>query len=128
MLYDIVYALIIVRNRKKLNNSKMIDYRIGSCIFSNLIYMISLLTHISLRSLYYTMSPASIMKMMKAKNTFTANHPKFVSFLQYAFGSGIPADSVIEITVTKPGQEPVTSNIRVLQSDLELLDSLKDIN
>ena len=41
------------------------------------------------------------MKMMKAKNTFTANHPKFVSFLQYAFGSGIPADSVIEITVTK---------------------------
>ena len=27
MLYDIVYALIIVRNRKKLNNSKMIDYR-----------------------------------------------------------------------------------------------------
>ena len=49
------------------------------------------------------MNPASIMKMMKAKNTFTANHPKFVSFLQYAFGSGIPADSVIEITVTKPG-------------------------
>ena len=45
------------------------------------------------------MNPASIMKMMKAKNTFTANHPKFVSFLQYAFGSGIPADSVIEITV-----------------------------
>ena len=55
------------------------------------------------------MNPASIMKMMKAKNTFTANHPKFVSFLQYAFGSGIPADSVIEITVTKPGQEPGTS-------------------
>lgn len=73
------------------------------------------------------MNPASIMKMMKAKNTFTANHPQFVSFLQYAFGSGIPADSVIEITVTKPGQEPVTSNIRVLQSDLELLESLNDL-
>ena len=74
------------------------------------------------------MNPASIMKMMKAKNTFTANHPKFVSFLQYAFGSGIPADSVIEITVTKPGQEPVTSsNIKVQQSDLELLESLKDL-
>lgn len=64
----------------------------------------------------------------ESKNTFTANHPKFVSFLQYAFGSGIPVDSVIEITVTKPGQEPVTSNIKVQQSDLELLDSLKDIN
>lgn len=73
------------------------------------------------------MNPASIMKMMKAKNTFIAKHPKFVSFLQYAFGSGIPADSVIEITVTKPGQEPVTSNIKVQQSDLELLESLKDL-
>lgn len=30
MLYDIVYALIIVRDRKQLNNSKMIDYRIGT--------------------------------------------------------------------------------------------------
>ena len=67
------------------------------------------------------------MKMMKSKDTFTADHPKVVSFLQYAFGSGIPADSVIEITVTKPGQEPVTSNIKVQQSDLELLESLKDL-
>ena len=73
------------------------------------------------------MNPASINKIIKAKNTFIANHPKFVSFLQYAFGSGIPADSVIEITVTKPGQEPVTSNIKVQQSDLELLESLKDL-
>ena len=40
-------------------------------------------------------------------------------------GAGIPADSVIEITVTKPGQEPVTSNIRVLQSDLELSRALR---
>ena len=74
------------------------------------------------------MNPANIMKIMKAKNTFTANHPKFVSFLQYAFSGGIPADSVIEITVTKPGQDPVTSNIRVLQSDLELLDSLEGLS
>ena len=30
MLYDIAYALIMMINRKKLNNSKMIDYRIDS--------------------------------------------------------------------------------------------------
>lgn len=73
------------------------------------------------------MNPASLMKMMKAKDTFNANHPKFISFLQYAFGGGIPQDTIIEITVTKPGQEPVTSNIKVLQSDLDLLESLKDL-
>lgn len=30
MLYDIAYALIMMINRKKLNNSKIIDYRINS--------------------------------------------------------------------------------------------------
>ena len=74
------------------------------------------------------MNPASIMKMMKAKNYIYSKPPQSLyPFLQYAFGSGIPADSVIEITVTKPGQEPVTSNIKVQQSDLELLESLKDL-
>lgn len=72
------------------------------------------------------MNPASIMKMMKAKIHLQQTTQSLYPFLQYAF-SGIPADSVIEITVTKPGQEPVTSNIKVQQSDLELLESLKDL-
>lgn len=73
------------------------------------------------------MNPAQLMKIMQAKNTFTANHPKFVSFLQYAFGSGIEEGTVIEITVCKPGGEPVTTNLKVQQSDLELLEGLKDL-
>ena len=48
------------------------------------------------------MNPASMIKLMKAKNTFSANHPKFISFIKAVFGTGIPEDSVIEITVTKP--------------------------
>lgn len=71
------------------------------------------------------MNPADMMKMMGAFNTFKSNHPKFVSFITNIFGSGIPADTVIEITVTKPGEEPVTGNIMVKQSDLDLFDSLK---
>ena len=73
------------------------------------------------------MNPASIMKIMSAKNKFTANHPKFVSFLNAVFSTGIEEGTVIEITVTKPGQNPVTSNIRVQQSDLELLQELKGL-
>lgn len=63
----------------------------------------------------------------ESKKYIYSKPPKVCILLQYAFGSGIPADSVIEITVTKPGQEPVTSNIKVQQSDLELLESLKDL-
>ena len=74
------------------------------------------------------MNPAAMMKVMSAVNTFKGNHPKFMAFLSYVFSGGFPEGSIIEITVTKPGQEPVTSNMKVTQSDLELFNSLKDIN
>ncbi len=73
------------------------------------------------------MNPATMMKLMSAKNTFTQNHPKFVQFLKVVFSSKIEEGTVFEITVTKPGQEPLTTNFKVMQSDLELMDSLKDL-
>lgn len=74
------------------------------------------------------MKPGDIMKMMQAKNKFQAAHPKFVAFLNYIFRGGMPEGTVIEITVTKPGEEPVTGNMKVVAEDLELLDSLKDMS
>ncbi len=73
------------------------------------------------------MNPANMMKLMQAQKTFQANHPKFVSFLGYVLNGGIQEGTVIEITVTKPGEEPVTSNMKVQQSDLDLFNSLKDM-
>lgn len=73
------------------------------------------------------MNPASIMKIMNAKNKFTENHPKFVAFLNAVFSAGIIEDTVIEITVTRPGETPITTNMKVKQSDLDLLNELKDI-
>ncbi len=73
------------------------------------------------------MNPASIMKIMSAKNKFSSNHPKFVAFLKAVFSRSIEEGTVIEITVTRPGEEPVTANIKIQQSDLDLLNELKDI-
>ena len=72
-------------------------------------------------------NPAIAMKLMAAKNAFTNNHPKFVAFLSAVFGTGIPADTIIEITVTKPGQAPVTSNIKIRPDDLELMETLREM-
>ena len=72
-------------------------------------------------------NPMSMMKMMQAKNKFTENHPKFVAFLSAAFSGGIEEDTIIEISVEKPGQNRITSNIKVKQSDLELLEELKSL-
>lgn len=73
------------------------------------------------------MNPAMLMKLMSAKNTFTQNHPKFVAFLNTVFRSKIEEGTIIEISVQKPGQDKVTSNIKVQQSDLELLQSLTEL-
>lgn len=69
------------------------------------------------------------MKMMNVKNTLSQNHPRFAAFVKNVImgGNGIPAGTVIELTVTKPGEEPVTTNIRVQQSDLDAIESLKDL-
>ena len=73
------------------------------------------------------MNPAMLMKIMGAKKTFTNNHPKFAAFLNAVFKGGIEEGTIIEISVQKPGQEKLTSNIKVLQSDLDLLQGLKDL-
>lgn len=73
------------------------------------------------------MNPASMMKLMSAQKTFSANHPKFMAFLKYVFSTGVEEGTIIEITVQKPGQDPVTGNLKIMQSDLELMESLKDL-
>ncbi|MBD5394978.1 MAG: hypothetical protein HDR71_12105 [Lachnospiraceae bacterium] len=67
------------------------------------------------------------MKILSAKNTFTANHPKFLAFISTVFRNGIEEGTIIEITVQKPGQEPLTSNIKVQRSDLDLLQELREL-
>lgn len=73
------------------------------------------------------MNPTMIMKLITAKNTFANNHPKFVAFLSTVFRDGIEEGTIIEISVQKPGQEKVTSNLKVQQSDLDLLQGLTEM-
>ena len=65
-------------------------------------------------------NPASIMKIMNLKNKFAANHPKFVSFINYCLNGGIQEGTVIEITVT--------SNMKVMQSDIDIVNELKTLS
>ena len=73
------------------------------------------------------MNPASIMKLMSAKNRFTENHPKFAAFVRAVFSKGIEEGTIIEIQVTRPGESPMTANIKVQQSDMELMRELREL-
>ena len=41
--------------------------------------------------------------------------------------SGMSEGTIIEISVTRPGEETVTTNMKVLQSDIDMFNSLKDM-
>lgn len=73
------------------------------------------------------MNPSDMMKIMSAKSKFDANHPKFSAFLKAVFSRPIEEGTVFEITVTRPGEEPITTNFKVQQSDLDLVQELQNI-
>lgn len=73
-------------------------------------------------------NPAQMMQMANAAKTFERNHPKFIAFIKTMLGKGIVEGTVIELTVTNPGQEPITTNIRVQQSDLDLIAQLQKMS
>lgn len=71
--------------------------------------------------------PGEMMKAMSLFKKFQADHPKVVSFVQHFTAGGIPEGSVIEITITKPGEHPVTTNFRVLPDDVQMVEALKNM-
>lgn len=73
------------------------------------------------------LNPKTMMQAKKAMEQFSANHPRFVAFFEAQTRNGLPEGSIVEITVTRPGQEPVTTNMRVQPSDVELFKELKEL-
>ncbi len=75
------------------------------------------------------MNPGMIMKFLNAKNIFAQNHPKVEAFIRNVLlgPKGIPEDTVIEIAIKRPGEEPVSTNMKVLKSDLDLFEELKSV-
>lgn len=73
------------------------------------------------------MNPAALFKIQGAFKKFQNAHPKVVSYFSSVFGSGVPEGTVMELTVTKPGEEPVTTNMKVTADDVELVKLLKEM-
>jgi len=74
------------------------------------------------------MNAAAMIKLMGAKKNFEKNHPKFSAFVKRMLERGIDEGTVLEVTVTRPGEAPIRANIKVQASDLELLRGLKEMS
>lgn len=66
-----------------------------------------------------------IQKLKGCMNQFRLNHPKFPMFLNAVSQEALVEGSVIEITVTTPEGKNYCSNIKLKESDLELIEQFK---
>ena len=73
------------------------------------------------------MNPAMIIKLMNAKRQFEQRHPRVLSFVENELMTDIPEGTILEVTVTKPGRPGVTTNMRVMAEDLQLLKDLQEM-
>ena len=72
------------------------------------------------------LNPMSLMKLAGLRKRLAENHPKVAAFLGSVIGSGLPGGTILEVTVTKPGEAPVTTNMRVSQSDVEIMREISE--
>ena len=72
-------------------------------------------------------NPMDIMKLAGDWSRFSNEHPKFVNFLHVVMAQGIDEGDVIEITVAKKDGDPITANMRITQSDLDIINDLKSL-
>ncbi len=69
-------------------------------------------------------NPADIFKFRQRLSIFNEQHPRVMPFMQAAAGK-IAEGAVIEVTVTSPAGESITSNIKITADDLETIAMLQ---
>ena len=69
-------------------------------------------------------NPMALMQVKGMLDKFKNNHPKIPMFLSDAARS-MGEGSIIEVSVTSPEGRKITTNMKVNQEDLELIEQLK---
>ena len=71
-------------------------------------------------------NPMAMLRFFKEKNEFESRHPKAVSFLENEM-ENIPEGTVIEITLNRPGETPVSANFKMTAEDVKFMGEMKKI-
>lgn len=63
--------------------------------------------------------------LLKYKSKLEDNHPKAAEFVKRVIMPGLPEGTVVEVSITKPGEDTKTSNIRVTKDDIDIFNELR---
>lgn len=72
-------------------------------------------------------NPMKLMQIKTMLNTLRENHPKFPFFLDAVSKKALCKDTIIEIKVTTPEGDSFESNLRLKESDLDILRQMQEI-
>ena len=72
------------------------------------------------------LKPSDVLKLKNALNTFTENHPKFPAFLQAASQGMLGEGTIVDMTVTAPDGRKIATNVKLTESDIELVRQFTD--
>lgn len=74
------------------------------------------------------MNPTMLFKIKGAWEKFVQNHPKFPLFLRAASTSGIREGYIIEVKITDTDGKAICTNVKLTESDMELIGMIKDMS
>lgn len=66
------------------------------------------------------MNPTKLLKLKKAWDIFSTNHPKFTKFLDAVNKNALEEGTVIEINVTTASGKKISSNVKLSQAEAQL--------
>ncbi len=78
--------------------------------------------------MYMALNPAMLFKIKGAWEKFVSNHPKFPMFLRAASATGIKEGYIIEVKITDTEGKTICTNVKLTDSDMELIDMIKDMS
>lgn len=74
------------------------------------------------------MNPLAFLALKSSLGKFQENHPRFVQFVKAMSESGIQEGTVLECKAITPDGKEMTTNIKITQDDLELMEKLKELS
>lgn len=72
-------------------------------------------------------NPMAFMQLASLWTGFTRRHPKFPAFLKAASQAAMQEGSIVEIQVTTPDGKSLTSNLKISQEDLEMIQTIREM-
>ena len=73
------------------------------------------------------MNPMALLTLKSDIDKFQENHPKFVQFIKAMSQSGMQEGTILECKVISPEGKEISTNIKISQDDLELLEKMKQM-